>query len=90
MNLFVRRNREPVARSDRIEIKKKKLHVHRAVAEDSGMYNCLAKNDAGSSPKMESPSDRLEQRDRLGQSRSKGPDREEGRACRSPLRVRGC
>ncbi|PBC26832.1 Tyrosine-protein kinase [Apis cerana cerana] len=48
------RNREPVARSDRIEIKKKKLHVHRAVAEDSGMYNCLAKNDAGSSPKMES------------------------------------
>ena len=54
MNLFVRRNREPVARSDRIEIKKKKLHVHRAVAEDSGMYNCLAKNDAGSSPKMES------------------------------------
>ena len=54
VNLFVRRNREPVARSDRIEIKKKKLHVHRAVAEDSGMYNCLAKNDAGSSPKMES------------------------------------
>ncbi|XP_043799243.1 tyrosine-protein kinase-like otk [Apis laboriosa] len=48
------RNREPVARGDRIEIKKKKLHVHRAVAEDSGMYNCLAKNDAGSSPKMES------------------------------------
>lgn len=54
VNLFVRRNREPVARSDRIEIKKKKLHVHRAMAEDSGMYNCLAKNDAGSSPKMES------------------------------------
>ncbi|XP_076669131.1 inactive tyrosine-protein kinase 7 [Andrena cerasifolii] len=48
------KNRESVARSERIEIKKKKLHIHRAVAEDSGMYGCLAKNDAGSSPKMES------------------------------------
>nr|XP_033328760.1 tyrosine-protein kinase-like otk isoform X2 [Megalopta genalis] len=31
-----------------------RLHVHRAVPEDSGMYSCLAKNEAGSSPKMES------------------------------------
>lgn len=48
------RNREPVERSDRIEIKKKKLHVHRAAPEDSGMYSCLARNEAGSSPKTES------------------------------------
>ncbi|XP_012164593.2 inactive tyrosine-protein kinase 7 isoform X1 [Bombus terrestris] len=48
------RNRELVVRSDRIEIKKKKLHVHRALPEDSGMYSCLAKNEAGASPKMES------------------------------------
>ncbi|XP_029033905.2 inactive tyrosine-protein kinase 7-like [Osmia bicornis bicornis] len=48
------KNLEPVVRSDRIEIKKKKLHVHRAIPEDSGMYSCLAKNEAGSSPKMES------------------------------------
>ncbi|XP_012151673.1 tyrosine-protein kinase-like otk isoform X1 [Megachile rotundata] len=48
------KNREPLVRSDRIDIKKKKLHVHRAVPEDSGMYGCLAKNEAGSSPKMES------------------------------------
>lgn len=39
---------------ERIEIKKKKLHIHRAVAEDSGMYTCLAKNKAGSSPVTES------------------------------------
>ncbi|KAK1136250.1 hypothetical protein K0M31_000815 [Melipona bicolor] len=50
----VSRNREPVVRNDRIEIKKKKLHVHRAMPEDSGMYSCLAKNEAGSSPRMES------------------------------------
>lgn len=43
-----------MVRSDRIEIKKKKLHVHRALPEDSGMYSCLAKNEAGASPKMES------------------------------------
>lgn len=43
-----------MTRSDRIDIKKKKLHIHRVVAEDSGMYDCLAKNEAGSSPKMES------------------------------------
>lgn len=43
-----------VGRSERIEIKKKKLHIHRAVAEDSGMYTCLAKNEAGSSPVTES------------------------------------
>lgn len=43
-----------VARSDRIEIKKKRLHIHRAMAEDSGMYSCLAKNEAGSSPVTES------------------------------------
>lgn len=41
-------------RSDRIEIKKKKLHVHRAMPEDSGMYSCLARNEAGSSPRKES------------------------------------
>lgn len=39
-----------VALSERIEVKKKKLHVHRAVAEDSGMYSCLARNEAGTSP----------------------------------------
>ncbi|XP_043256636.1 tyrosine-protein kinase-like otk [Colletes gigas] len=48
------KNRKPVARTERLEIKKKNLHVHRAVLEDSGMYSCLAKNKAGSSPKMES------------------------------------
>ncbi|CAL7946572.1 unnamed protein product [Xylocopa violacea] len=48
------KNRQPMEKSDRIEIKKKKLHVHRAVPEDSGMYSCLARNEAGSSPKMES------------------------------------
>ncbi|CAK9831165.1 Inactive tyrosine-protein kinase 7 [Anthophora retusa] len=48
------KNREALVRNDRIEIKKKKLHIHRAVPEDSGMYSCLAKNEAGSSPKMES------------------------------------
>lgn len=37
-----------------IEIKKKKLHIHRTVAEDSGMYTCLAKNKAGSSPVADS------------------------------------
>jgi len=34
-----------------IEIKKNKvnvLHIHQAIAEDSGMYTCLAKNEAGS------------------------------------------
>ncbi|XP_017889172.1 tyrosine-protein kinase-like otk [Ceratina calcarata] len=48
------KNRESIVKSERIDIKKKKLHIHRAVAEDSGMYSCLAKNVAGSSPKMES------------------------------------
>lgn len=36
---------------EHIEIKKNKpnvLHIHQAVAEDSGMYTCLAKNEAGS------------------------------------------
>ncbi|XP_029681073.1 inactive tyrosine-protein kinase 7-like [Formica exsecta] len=48
------KNTMSVTRSDHIEIKKKKLHIHRAVAEDSGMYTCLAKNAAGSSPVTES------------------------------------
>ncbi|XP_033328759.1 tyrosine-protein kinase-like otk [Megalopta genalis] len=48
------KNREPVVRNERIEVRKMRLHVHRAVPEDSGMYSCLAKNEAGSSPKMES------------------------------------
>lgn len=48
------RNTVSVARSDRVEIKKKKLHIHRAVPEDGGMYACLAKNEAGSSPVTES------------------------------------
>ncbi|XP_076657921.1 tyrosine-protein kinase-like otk [Halictus rubicundus] len=47
------KNREPVGRNERVEVKKKKLHIHRAIPEDSGMYSCLAKNEAGSSPKME-------------------------------------
>ncbi|XP_020293317.1 tyrosine-protein kinase-like otk, partial [Pseudomyrmex gracilis] len=48
------KNTISVGRSERIEIKKKKLHIHKAVAEDSGMYTCLAKNEAGSSPVTES------------------------------------
>lgn len=43
-----------MTKSDRIDIDKKKLHIRRVVSEDSGMYSCLAKNKAGSSPKMES------------------------------------
>ncbi|XP_053989668.1 tyrosine-protein kinase-like otk [Hylaeus anthracinus] len=49
------KNHEPVAKNERIEIKKKRLlHIHRAILEDSGMYSCLAKNKAGSSPKKDS------------------------------------
>ncbi|XP_066594792.1 tyrosine-protein kinase-like otk isoform X2 [Prorops nasuta] len=48
------RNMDTIVRSDRIEIKKKKLHIHEAKAEDSGMYSCLARNEAGSSPMTKS------------------------------------
>lgn len=48
------RNTVSVARSDRVEIKKKKLHIHRVIPEDSGMYTCLAKNEAGTSPVADS------------------------------------
>lgn len=47
---FLFRNELSLARSDRIDIKKKKLHIHGAIAEDSGRYKCLAKNEADSSP----------------------------------------
>ncbi|KAK2575159.1 hypothetical protein KPH14_002563 [Odynerus spinipes] len=47
---YTPKNIESVTRSDRIEIKKKKLHIHRVVPEDSGMYACLARNEAGASP----------------------------------------
>lgn len=43
-----------MTRGERVEIKKKRLHIHRAVAEDSGMYTCQAKNEAGASPMTES------------------------------------
>lgn len=43
-----------LAHSERVDIKKKKLHIHRTVAEDSGIYTCLAKNKAGSSQVTES------------------------------------
>ncbi|XP_012217658.1 tyrosine-protein kinase-like otk [Linepithema humile] len=45
------KNTENVPLGEHIEIKKNKLnvlHIHQAVAEDSGMYTCLAKNEAGS------------------------------------------
>ncbi|KYN01458.1 Tyrosine-protein kinase-like 7, partial [Cyphomyrmex costatus] len=48
------KNTVSVAKSDRVEIKKKKLHIHRVVPEDSGMYTCVAKNEAGASPVTDS------------------------------------
>ncbi|KAG7201881.1 hypothetical protein KM043_004596 [Ampulex compressa] len=48
------KNMESIGRNDRIEIKKKKLHIHRTVPEDSGIYKCLAKNEAGTSPVADS------------------------------------
>ena len=53
-NLFsfpLRRNTESLARNERVEIKKnKRLHIRKASAEDNGVYSCLARNEAGSSP----------------------------------------
>lgn len=49
------RNTKSLITSERVELKKKKkLHIHNASAEDNGVYTCLARNEAGSSPIKES------------------------------------
>lgn len=41
--------------NERIEIrKKKKLHIRNAQADDNGVYTCIGKNDAGTSPQKDS------------------------------------
>ncbi|XP_043278777.1 inactive tyrosine-protein kinase 7-like isoform X2 [Venturia canescens] len=49
------KNTESLARNDRVDIKKnKKLHIRKVDPEDNGVYTCLARNEAGSSPIKES------------------------------------
>ncbi|XP_046484566.1 inactive tyrosine-protein kinase 7 [Neodiprion pinetum] len=44
------KNSERVSKSERIETKKKKLHIHKSSTDDNGVYTCQARNEVGSSP----------------------------------------
>ncbi|XP_034939259.1 tyrosine-protein kinase-like otk [Chelonus insularis] len=49
------KNTKSLITNERIKVKnKKKLHIPNASAEDNGVYSCLARNEAGSSPMKES------------------------------------
>lgn len=41
------RNADRLVKSDRFEIKKKRLHIKSANTSDNGIYKCIAKNEAG-------------------------------------------
>lgn len=53
MNMIFR-NGERISKSERIEIKKKKLHIHKSSSEDNGVYTCQARNEIGPSPQGDS------------------------------------